>query len=225
MKPFILFDLDQTLLNRHQSLISFLNWQINFLQLVPQIKKTEFIERFLELDQNGKVWKDIVYEQLIQEFAINNVEANELLQIYINDFNKFCVPFEDATETIQNLVSKGHTLGLISNGKSPFQENNFKALGFNEYFSSVIVSAAVKLRKPDSKIFEYASAQLNCTPEQCIFVGDSAEADMFGAKNAGMKTIYFAEQPVENIPIHADLHIQRYLELEAAILKLSNDLD
>ena len=66
----VLFDLDQTLLDRNTSLKSFLNWQVNDLQLIYQAQKEIFIQRFIELDANGSVWKDLVYRQLIDEFKI-----------------------------------------------------------------------------------------------------------------------------------------------------------
>ncbi len=35
MKKVLLFDLDQTILNRNESLLKFLNWQVSYLNLVP----------------------------------------------------------------------------------------------------------------------------------------------------------------------------------------------
>lgn len=58
----VLFDLDQTLLDRTTSLAKFLDWQINFFNLVSSNNKDIFKQRFIELDSNGTVWKDIVYQ-------------------------------------------------------------------------------------------------------------------------------------------------------------------
>ncbi len=138
MPNIILFDLDQTLLDRNTSLIKFVEWQVNFFQLVSQENKQAFITRFIELDNNGSVWKDLVYSQLLEDFNIKNFSVESLLESYINDFNKFCHPFEKVLETIQNLYNKGYKLGLVSNGKSPFQENNFYALGLKEFFSALL---------------------------------------------------------------------------------------
>ncbi|MEG8964281.1 haloacid dehalogenase, partial [Acinetobacter baumannii] len=35
MKKVLLFDLDQTILNRNESLLKFLSWQVSYLNLVP----------------------------------------------------------------------------------------------------------------------------------------------------------------------------------------------
>ncbi|CEI53518.1 hypothetical protein [Acinetobacter bereziniae] len=66
----VLFDLDQTLLDRTSSLVQFLNWQLNTLTLVPLSQQQNFIQRFIALDANGAVWKDKVYAQLIQKLLI-----------------------------------------------------------------------------------------------------------------------------------------------------------
>jgi len=221
MNKVLLFDLDQTILNRNESLNRFLNWQINFMQLVPRKLKESFIQRFIELDDNGRVWKDQVYGQLIQEFKTTNYSTDELLNTYIQDFNKFSVAFDQAEQTIQSLHQKGYTLGLISNGKSPFQEHNFYALGLQEYFSILVVSEAIGLRKPEPEIFLYTCQQLNCAATDCIFIGDNPTADIAGAKNVGMRTIYFQHSNTDRC-INADEHFQHYRELEATINRIEN---
>lgn len=185
MRNVLLFDLDQTILDRNSSLIQFVNWQVNFFQLVPQALKKSFISRFIELDDHGNVWKDRVYQQLIKDFDIHKYTADELLCSYIADFNKFSIGFENIQKVISRLYEKGYRIGLVSNGKTPFQEHNFYALGLTEYFSTIIISEAVGLRKPDEGIFEYACHQLNCCASDCIFVGDNLKADIEGAKNMG----------------------------------------
>lgn len=221
MQKAILFDLDQTLLDRNTSLIKFVEWQVNFFQLVSQENKQAFITRFIELDNNGSVWKDVVYSQLLEDFNIKTFNVESLLESYINDFNKFCRPFEKVPETIQNLYNKGYKLGLISNGKSPFQENNFYALGLKEFFSTIIVSEAIGLRKPDIQIFEHACKELGFIPNECIFVGDNPKADIEGANKAGMKTIFFHPDPSINSSL-ADEKIHHYDQLETAINTLEN---
>ncbi|MFW1923051.1 HAD family hydrolase [Acinetobacter geminorum] len=221
MPNIILFDLDQTLLDRNTSLIKFVEWQVNFFQLVSQQNKQNFIARFIELDNNGNVWKDLVYSQLIEEFSIQAFSVDFLLESYVNDFNKFCSSFERVPEAIKNLYNKGYKLGLVSNGKSPFQENNFYALGLKEFFSTIIVSEAVGMRKPDRQIFEYACRELGCTPNECIFVGDNPKADIEGANKAGMKTIFFHPDPSICSTV-ADEKIHHYDQLETAINTLDN---
>ena len=221
MRNILLFDLDQTILNRNASLIRFINWQVNFFQLVPQELKDTFIKKFVELDNNGNVGKDIIYSQLIKDFDIKNFTVDELLESYITDFNKFSIGFDNVQKVISDLYEKGYKIGLVSNGKTPFQEHNFYALGLTQYFSTIIVSEAIGLRKPDKEIFAYACNQLNCSPSDCIFIGDNPKADIEGAKNVGMKTIFFNPNQILKPPI-TDESIHHYDELELAINRINN---
>lgn len=222
MKKILLFDLDQTILNRDESLYRFLNWQINFLQLIPQNSKQKFIQRFIELDDHGRVWKDQVYHQLSIEFNFTKYTVNELLTIYISDFNKFSVAFEHAEITIKHLYQNGYKLGLISNGRTPFQEHNFYALGLSEYFSGIFVSEALQMRKPQPEIFLYVCTQFDCNPSDCIFIGDNPIADIAGTKNVGMRTIFFNSNNQQNCFI-ADEQIQHFYDLETAIRRIENN--
>lgn len=221
MRNILLFDLDQTILNRNASLIRFISWQVNFFQLVPQELKDAFIKKFVQLDDNGNVWKDIVYSQLIKDFDIKNFTVDELLQSYITDFNKFSIGFDNVQKVISDLYQKGYKIGLVSNGKTPFQEHNFYALGLTQYFSTIVVSEAIGLRKPDEKIFAYTCNQLNCPPSDCIFIGDNPKADIEGAKNVGMKTIFFHPHQILKPPI-TDESIHHYDELESAIHRINS---
>lgn len=199
-----------------------MNWQINFLQLIPQSSKQKFIQRFIELDDHGRVWKDQVYHQLSIEFNFTKYTVNELLTIYISDFNKFSVAFEHAEITIKHLYPNGYKLGLISNGRSPFQEHNFYALGLSEYFSGIFVSEALQMRKPQPEIFLYVCTQFDCNPSDCIFIGDNPIADIAGAKNVGMCTIFFNSNNPQNCFI-ADEQIQHFYDLETAIHRIETN--
>ncbi|ASP38520.1 haloacid dehalogenase [Bacterioplanes sanyensis] len=197
----VLFDLDETLLDRTASLKQFALWQATGM-LRNQINHAQqFCDRFVELDDNGRVWKDRVYQQLTDEFAIQGWSMQELLSSYELCFSGFCQEKPGVSAAIKSLHQQGYRLGLISNGKTPFQERNFQALGLCKYFDVVIVSEAVELRKPDAAIFRLACERLDVPVSQAIFVGDNPIADIQGAHQAGMKTVYipgfFGEHCVE----------------------------
>ena len=185
----IIFDLDQTLLDREGSLLRFLAWQCDGM-LGPYLDdKAAFISRFVALDDNGKVWKDEVYRALLEEFPLGDWLGDELLSVYELCFCAFAIPKPGVLDAVKELA-ESYKLGLISNGKTPFQERNFRGLGIASYFESVIVSAAVDLRKPDPAIFHLGCGELGVLPEEAVYVGDNPEADIRGARDAGLKTVF-----------------------------------
>ena len=149
-----------------------------------------FVNRFIELDANGTVWKNEVYEILIDEFSIKGWSVSELLASYELCFSGFCQQKKGVVEAVQIIKNMGMKLALVSNGKSPFQERNFNSLGISHLFDVVIISEAVGLRKPDRAIFELAVKRLAVEPNKSIFVGDNPQADIIGSNKVGMYSIY-----------------------------------
>lgn len=186
----VLFDLDGTLLDRRSSLRRFAHWQASGM-LRREISDPEvFCERFTELDGNGGVLKNEVYSQLVDLFDIRDWSVAELTRSYDLCFSGFCRPKEGVVNAVSALQSMGFILGVVSNGRSPFQERNFHALGMSELFEVLIVSGSVGLRKPDRRIFELATGQTGIAAKDTAFVGDNPEADIDGANACGMYTVY-----------------------------------
>lgn len=186
----VLFDLDETILDRTASLRDFAAWQSRGMLRKSVSDPNKFCQRFIDLDSNGKVWKEKVYSNLVDEFQITDWSVSELLQSYELCFSGFCKPKNGVLEAIRVLKARGYKLGLVTNGKSPFQERNFNALGVSSLFDSITVSEAVGYRKPQKEIFELACKRIGVEPRQTIFVGDNATVDIDGANNCGMFTVF-----------------------------------
>ncbi len=183
----VLFDLDGTLLNRESSLLKFAESQYDrFNHVLSLIDKENFINRFIELDARGYVWKDEVYSQLLKEFNITGLTCEDLLEDYVTNFKHSCIGFPHLHEVLEGLQGMGIKLGLVSNGKNPFQMDNVKALGIEGYFDSILISEAVGLRKPDPRIFQRALDELGVKAGHSIFVGDHPENDVRAARDIGM---------------------------------------
>ena len=185
-----LFDLDETILDRSGSLHDFVHWQASKQLNLNASEVARFSNRFIELDQKGLVWKDHVYETLLSEFSLNSWSVDDLLQTYVLAFCAFCRQRVGADVAINEFRSHGYKIGLVTNGKTHFQERNFMALGFEHRFDCIVVSEAVGLRKPDQAIFELACDKLNADIHSSVFIGDNPLADIKGAKESGMKTVY-----------------------------------
>lgn len=70
-------------MDRSESLKAFVAWQAQGMLRNSIADVEHFCKRFIELDSNGRVWKDKVYVQLIEEFKINDWTVDELLQSYV----------------------------------------------------------------------------------------------------------------------------------------------
>ena len=111
--------------------------------------------------------------------------------------NAFCERFmeyvridDHAKSTLDTLHEK-YKLGIVSNFAIPeCVDKLLERHSLNKLFDVVVVSGAVNKRKPSPEIFEKALEKLDVSAEDAVFVGDTLDADVEGAKKAGMKAIY-----------------------------------
>lgn len=187
----VIFDLDGTLLDRDSSLAAFVVEQYKRLaEHLKHIPKNLFIKRFIELDAKGYVWKDQVYQQLVEEFEIEGVSWQALLEDYVTNFKNHCVPFPDLAAMLENLAQRSFRLGIITNGRGQFQLDNILALEINDYFEEILISEWEGMAKPEPAIFYKALAGLDALPGEAVYIGDHPENDIQAAKAIGMKTIW-----------------------------------
>lgn len=208
----LLFDLDGTLLDRDQSLLDFIKNQYNRVQEFQTIEKQTFVERFIELDQKGYVWKDKVYQQLIEEYSLD-LDWEYLLEDYIQSFQHHCIGFPGLIEILDYLKGKNLKLGIISNGFGRFQMNNIRGLNIEDYFDVIMISEIEGLRKPDIKIFNRALERLGLEPQESIFVGDHPVNDVDASINAGMRGIWKEDNWFVN-PSKEYLSIKNLIEIK-----------
>ena len=212
----IIFDLDETLLNRDESVKLFVDRQHERLnKKLDHIPKDTYMTRFIELDKRGYVWKDKVYQQLVEEFSITEMTWEELLQDYIREFQNHCVPFANLFAMLAELRNKNLILGMITNGFGQFQMDNIKALDIEKYFHTILVSEWEGIKKPDPHIFWRALNQLNVAPHQSVYVGDHPENDVKAAQRVGMKGIWKRDSQWNNV--EADFIIEDLGELPQII--------
>ncbi|MET3696622.1 putative hydrolase of the HAD superfamily [Bacillus oleivorans] len=220
----VIFDLDGTLLNRDDSVKIFIDRQYERLnKQVGHISKEKYVTRFIELDKRGYVWKDKVYQQLVDEFNIDGLTSEELLHDYINEFKNSCVPFDNLTKMLRELKSSNCLLGLITNGYGQFQMNNIKALGIEKYFDVILVSEWEGIKKPDPEIFYRAIKKLNISPNESIFMGDHPENDVKAAQKIGMKGIWKKDFQWNNVD--ADYIVEDLAEVPLIIANLNKQLN
>jgi putative hydrolase of the HAD superfamily len=91
---------------------------------------------------------------------------------------------------LQQLKSEDYEIGLVSNFAHPNAlRKTLKEFDIAKYFDALIISGEVGWRKPSPKIFKKALQTLGAKASETVFIGDSPQHDIEGAKNAGMKTI------------------------------------
>jgi putative hydrolase of the HAD superfamily len=94
--------------------------------------------------------------------------------------------YPDVEPTLTKLAKDGYFLGLISNAP-PDTARVVEVLGLRKYLGSVVISGDVGYTKPHPEIFRIALREAGVNPIDALHVGDFYEADIIGARNAGIK--------------------------------------
>ncbi|ALS80007.1 HAD family hydrolase [Planococcus kocurii] len=218
----VIFDLDGTLLDRDSSLLAFVDEQYNRLdEHVKHVPKALFSNRFIELDAKGYVWKDRVYQQLIEELEIEGITWQTLLEDYVTNFNKHCVPFPNLTVVLKNLAKQSLRLGMITNGRGQFQLDNILSLKISEYFEELLISEWEGMAKPNPAIFHKALARFGVSPNEAVYIGDHPKNDIQAAKAIGMKTIWKKSQHWSCL--EADGEIDHLQEISEVVRRLNTE--
>ena len=105
--------------------------------------------------------------------------------------------FPYAIEILDYLTKKGYRLHLITNGFEKTQLSKIQHAGLDGYFGEVITSEGANSLKPHKEIFEYAFRKTGAEPAESIMLGDSIEADIQGAINAGIDQVYVNHLGIE----------------------------
>ncbi|MBI4496758.1 MAG: HAD family hydrolase [Chloroflexi bacterium] len=107
--------------------------------------------------------------------------------------------FPDVLAVLDRLAAR-YTLGLLTNGPGPVQRRKLVALHLGRRFSPIVISEEVGLAKPDPRIFRYALDLAGVRPEQTLFVGDSLDHDVAGARAAGVPVVWLNRRSRELDP-------------------------
>jgi putative hydrolase of the HAD superfamily len=186
----ILFDLDETLLDREQSLLNFISDQYDRLFTKYGVNKEEFCSKFMEWDQRGYVWKDVVYAQLIKFFSLQHLCPEDLVKDYLLHFARHATPFPDLHHVLSTLKREGYFLGLITNGREDLQTSTIEALKIAPFFDIILISESFGIKKPDPRIFKHALNQLGVEPSNAVYVGDHPINDVEASIRSGMKGVW-----------------------------------
>jgi len=102
---------------------------------------------------------------------------------------------EDALSTLRRLERDGYRMGLISNaGDDQDVHQLIRRFEISAYFDFILTSAQCSYRKPHPRIFELAIANWYFLPSETVMVGDNLDADIRGAKSAGLYGIWISRR-------------------------------
>lgn len=202
----VFFDLDHTLWDFDKN--SELTFEGIFNRNHPEVETKQFIEKYVPINQ--ECWKLYQYDKITHEElrynrlkhsfdAINYSISDQEIDIISNDYIRFLPEnnhlFDGTMELLEYLKPK-YNLHIITNGFADVQFRKLSNSKIANFFHTITNSEMAGVKKPNPIIFDYALDLAQAKKENSIMIGDSLDADVQGALDAGLDAIYFNENNV-----------------------------
>lgn len=218
----IFFDLDHTLWDYDRSAqetLSEIYTQMELSRSGLSVKK--FVNTFYEV--NSKLWvkyndglidreyiKTKRFTEIFSTSGIDALRSEEASTYFLNNCSLKPYLMEDALTALHYLSNK-YELHIITNGFLDAQNRKLNSSGITKFFKVMVTSECTDSRKPSPEIFEYSLNEAGAEKYESVMIGDNPRTDIQGAKEVGMKTVFY--DPSGRKKSLADFTIQSHMEL------------
>ena len=212
---YIFFDWGYTLISKFRNVDD----EINMILAKYNLKWDDIFKKWKSyqiLNSLGKVAEKEIYKDLalILKMSEEDLEKIDmlLLESHILD--------EETKNTIIRLYEKGYYLGIISNNSIRNVEYILEREDIKKYFKKIVISEAIRERKPNLKVYIKAFEEIPKNEyNDIVFVSDELLEDLIGVKILGVKTIWYQQnidnkwKKKEDVLIEPDYKIKSMKEL------------
>ena len=219
---FLFFDLDHTLLDFDAA------EDIALTQLLEE-EGVEDIQVYKDfyVPMNKSLWKDLEQKKITKSELINTRFAKlfahfgiekdgaYLAERYQFFLSKQGQTFPGVEDLLRKLISQGYELYAATNGITYIQTGRLKQSGIAPYFKEIFISEQLHTQKPDAEFYEKIGACIpNFNKNHALMIGDSLSADIQGGQNAGIDTVWYNPQHLENTTqLHPTHEVHSYKDL------------
>jgi putative hydrolase of the HAD superfamily len=116
--------------------------------------------------------------------------VREVADAYSSEREARVAPFPGALATLAELRRRGHRLGLLTNGGARLQRAKLERYELARWFDAVRIEGEVGVGKPEPAAFAGALTALGAAGEPAVMIGDDLEADVAGARRAGLASVW-----------------------------------
>ncbi|EGR2229309.1 HAD-IA family hydrolase [Vibrio parahaemolyticus] len=236
----IFFDMDETLCGTSQADKAagqkFAAW---IQQTYPQVSDPKaFLQRYLQgvykklnaefpqlvaLLPDENAFRCGLIQTILAENGIHiDAEQAQQAQHYFDSARMGAFTFFPGVKEMLTDLRKHYKLVVITNGPIFSQHPKLKATQMDEWVDHIIVGGEEPEEKPAASIFQKALNLVDIKPEEALHIGDSLAADIAGANNMGILSVWVnatgASNPTEITP---NFEIRETVELKEILKTLA----
>ncbi|HVX42888.1 MAG TPA: HAD family hydrolase [Mycobacteriales bacterium] len=183
--PLLLLDLDNTLVDRAAALRRWAGEYVDALGAPP-----EDVEWLIAADRDGFENREVLAAAIREHFGLDPTGQAEVLEILRGGLVENLVLDPAVPEKLVAARAAGWIPVAVTNGTVQQQERKLRHTGLDRYLSGWVISEGAGIRKPDARIFQLAAERVGQATDGAWMIGDSAAADIGGAHNAGLCSIW-----------------------------------
>lgn len=172
----VVFDLDNTLVDRDGALRSWLG------TLVP----TDQLDPCLAIDAGGYGDRTRFFRTVAAMARLSETEVRARFRPELPR----CIEALPGARALLERLHPQHRLAIASNGSGGMQRAKLAAAGFDVTWATIAISDEVGAAKPGPAFFRHLLHVLGCVPGEALMVGDHPVNDIAGARRAGMRTCW-----------------------------------
>ena len=224
---FLLFDLDHTLLDfdtvEDIALTHFLKEQgVTKIQTYKDYYIPMNKGLWRELEQ-GKITKlELVNTRFSRLFAHFGIEKDgaELALLYQQHIAQQGQTYAGASELLDSLTAADFEIYGATNGITAIQTGRMAHSDIAPYFNHIFISEKMGTQKPEALFYEKIAEQIpDFDLSQALMIGDSLTADIAGANNAGMDSIWYnPKKLINNSSAQPTYRVSSYEEIKKLLL-------
>lgn len=164
----------------------------------PKGRLLDYSRDNLSKEEYSRIEELIHKERLFDKAGAGEIDAREFMNMlgysdweyhskrYIDNYLTLDSGFIEFAEKVKDK----YELVLLSNDIAEWSEYICEKFGLNKYFAHKTVSASVKCRKPELKIYDLTLEAIGKSPYECIFVDNNVK-NLHSAEEVGIAPILF----------------------------------
>lgn len=154
---------------------------------------------------------DLIFDELGVDFDGRTFEKE-----FRANLGESAIPVEGAEDILKYLSAK-YEVYVASNASYNEQIRRLAGAcesGFTKYFTDLFLSEKMGVAKPSREYFDKCVELCNGNVDEIIMIGDSLSADIVGAKEYGLKTIWFNYTGEDTVSPYADYTVLSLREIK-----------
>ena len=181
----LLVDLDNTLIDRAGA---FGRWALEFA--AAHGGGTADAQWLVAADRDGLEPRERLAAVVSERFRLGDRGEAAVLDELSGGLAGEMIPDPAVAGALRAARDAGWMPFVVTNGPVQQQERKLRRTGLDREVAGWVISEAAGLRKPDPEIFRLAAAQAGQSLTGAWMIGDSAEADIGGARAAGLPGVW-----------------------------------